>query len=89
MKIKSNKFEYHLNVDSWNHYYCSITGTLLNSTQDTFYSNLGDAFDSRFDQEHLTIAYQTDGYFEYHVGNEIGYGGEGKAEGDSRVHGKK
>lgn len=63
--IKTNELQYNLNVDSWNNYYCSISGTLLNSTPDTFYSNLGDVFDSSFDQNTLTIAYQTDGYFEH------------------------
>ncbi|MEE9430267.1 MAG: hypothetical protein V3V16_04455 [Melioribacteraceae bacterium] len=65
LEIITNELEYHLDDNFGKNYSCSISGTLLNSTQDTFYSNLGDAFNSNFDQENLTIAYQTDGYFEY------------------------
>jgi len=68
LTIRTTQSEYSLSFDS-NNYYCSVNATLINSTQDTFYSKLGDGFNESFDQEHLIIAHQTDGYFEYNVDN--------------------
>ncbi|MFZ1292221.1 MAG: hypothetical protein WAR79_19155 [Melioribacteraceae bacterium] len=70
LRLKTDQFEYHLNIDSWNNYYCTITGTIKNLTQDTFYSKIGDSFNSDFEQDNFSIAYQTDGFFEFKNLNE-------------------
>ena len=41
--------------------------TLTNTSQDTFYTKLGDGFNTSIDQDYLSIAQLTDGYFEKHT----------------------
>ncbi len=44
-----------------------ITARLTNISPDTFYAKLGDGFNAGIDQDHLTVAQGTDGYFEKNI----------------------
>ena len=69
LTIVTNKSEYSLGSDFYNNY-GTVTATLTNTTQDTFYSNIGDGFNSAIDHEILLFAYQNDGFFEYNIEND-------------------
>jgi len=62
LKITTEKNEYIYGEDykDW----LSINGTLVNNSQDTFYSKLGDGFNSNLNQDQLFVAEGSDAYFE-------------------------
>ena len=64
LEIQTTKLDYKLSTDFYN-YYGILTAKLRNTTQDTFYSNIGDGFIGSMDQEVLILAYKTDGFFEF------------------------
>jgi len=68
LDLKTEKSQYRLEEIS-NGNYIYIKATLLNTSLDTFYTKLGDTFNSSFDQEDLLIAKYTDGYIEKNISN--------------------
>lgn len=69
LTIVTDKSEYSFDTDFYNSY-GTVTATLTNTTQDTFYSKIGDGFNAAIDHEVLFFAYQNDGYFEYNIEND-------------------
>jgi len=68
LELKTEKSQYKLE-DISNENYVFIKTTLTNTSSDTFYTILGDSFNAIIDQENLSIAKYTDGYFEKNVIN--------------------
>ncbi len=66
LQIQTEKSVYSIRNDFHNSN-AHVSGTITNTTQDTFYANLGDAYNSSIDQDNLLFAYKTDGYFEYNI----------------------
>ncbi|MEN8191613.1 MAG: hypothetical protein ABFS12_02275 [Bacteroidota bacterium] len=64
LQIQTAKSQYSHSEDFHNSY-AHISGTVTNTTQDTFYSKLGDAFNSSIDQDVFLIANKTDGFYEF------------------------
>lgn len=66
IKIETDKSEYIIDSASSSRFII-ITGTLTNTTADTFYSELGDAYGSNFEQESLLFSEGNDGSIEYNT----------------------
>lgn len=66
LQIQTEKLVYSLRNDFHNSN-THVSGIVTNTTQDTFYANLGDAYNSSMDHNNLLFAHKTDGYFEYNT----------------------
>ncbi len=62
LKITIEKREYIYSEDFTN--WLNVSGNLINNSQDTFYSKLGDGFNGNLNQNHLYVAEGSDAYFE-------------------------
>jgi hypothetical protein len=66
LEIKTEKSEYKLEEITFENF-AVIVGTLTNISKDTLYAKLGDRINASTEQDDLSIAKGTDGYFEKNI----------------------
>ncbi|MCX6149007.1 MAG: hypothetical protein NTX22_00620 [Ignavibacteriales bacterium] len=68
LEIKTEKSEFYIG-DDFSNSFALVLATVINSSSDTFYTNLGDGYAAGIDHDKLLIAEGTDGYFEKNIGD--------------------